>query len=283
MYVFDLTFKQFVQKYGSDRKEVVRQLKNYLPALPKNVVFYAETDGLSAYGPNLPFLTSVAQAITVAYYDKSPLPDSFFEKQIFDGKGEGYLYSEGRGFGYYTSRKTLSEAVLAGDFEVSDIYAFYYEAQKVKVRDITFEIRKEMEDYLGDAHENSDWETFTDSSGFSFSYPPQTIIAQDASLFRLENPFFTADIIVINISPNFDINEYVKIRQAGSLNEIVSKKVSFDKFHYHDGLVIMGQLKNQYLIKLDDRLIQLETGNKDKDSIENIEKILGSIELIEKE
>lgn len=144
MNVFNLTLKQFTQNFQPDRREVVAQLKKYLPKLPQKAVFYVETDGLSAYGPILPFQTSVPQALTVVYYDKSPLPDIFFNKTLFDGKTQGYYYSQGRGFGYYTSKKNLAEAVLSNSFSVDDIYAFYYYAQKVKLKNITSQIRQEI-------------------------------------------------------------------------------------------------------------------------------------------
>lgn len=281
MHVFGLSIKQFAQNYGPDRREVVNQLKQYLPVLPKNVVIYTETDGLSAYGPNLPFLTSVPQALTIVYYDKNPLPDGFFERPLFDGEGEGYQYLNGRGFGYYTSKKTLSEALLAGDFEVSDIYAFYYEAQKVKLNDITLKIRKEMEEYLVNVSVNLDWKSFTNASGFSLLYPPQTIVIEGPNSFRLEDPRFIVEIFVSSVPLGFDINEYVKISLTGTRDEAMPKKVSFDKFHYNDAVVIIGDNQNEYFIKLDDRLIQLKTGNMNNDSLQIIEQILGSIELIE--
>jgi len=148
MYVLGLTKAQFINKYGSDRREVVNQLKNYIPILPKKTVFYFETDRLSAFGPNLPFYTSIPQALTVVYYDKSPLPDSFFSKTLFNGKPQGYYYSQGRGFGYYTSKKDLADALSIKSFSVNDIYGFYYYAQNVKLKNITSQLRGEMKEVL---------------------------------------------------------------------------------------------------------------------------------------
>ncbi len=144
MYVFEKTRAQFINRYGSDRRELINQLKNYLPALGQKTVFFVETDSKSAYGPSLPFQTSVPQAITIVYYDNSPLPGSFFDKPLFDGRPQGYLFSEGWGFGYYTSKKDLRRALLFNSFSVDDVYGFYYYAEKVKLKDITPKIRKEM-------------------------------------------------------------------------------------------------------------------------------------------
>jgi len=144
MYIFDLTLKAFVNKFGSDRREFVGQLKNYLPTLPKKTVFYFETDGLSAFGPALPFYTSVPQALAVVYYDKSPLPDEFLIKPLFNGKPEGYLYTQGKGLGYYTSKKNLAEALSSNSFSINDVYGFYYYGEKAKLKNITIELRKEL-------------------------------------------------------------------------------------------------------------------------------------------
>lgn len=143
MIVLNAGIKQFTRNFQPDRREVVAQLKNYLPSLPKIAVFYVETDGLSAYGPILPFQTSIPQALTVVYYDKNHLPDSFFNKPLFEGRSQGYLYSDGRGFGYYTSKKDLFKALSSDKFKISDVYAFYYYSQKVKLKNITEQVRKE--------------------------------------------------------------------------------------------------------------------------------------------
>lgn len=144
MYAFNLTIKQYAENYRPDRREVVRQLKNYLPSLPEKAVFYFATDGKGAFGPNLPFHTSIPQALTVVYYDTNPLPDSFFDKPLFSEKPQGYQYDDGRGFGYYTSKKELSDSLISGSFSINDIHAFYYDSQKVELKNITPEIRKEM-------------------------------------------------------------------------------------------------------------------------------------------
>jgi len=148
MYVFNLGIKEFTQNFRPDAREVVQQLKEYLPKLPPKTVFYFETDGKSALGPRLPFFTSVPQALTVVYYDVSPLPDSFFDKPLFLGNPEGYQYADGRGFGFYTSKKELAKDLSSGLFSGENIHSFYYYAEKVKLKNTTWEIRGEMENFL---------------------------------------------------------------------------------------------------------------------------------------
>lgn len=143
-YNFNIARNELTKNFRPDRKEVVRQLKEYLPKLPTKAVFYFETDGKSGYGARLPFDTSVPQALTVVYYGSSPLPDGFFSKPLFSGNPEGYQEEEGRGFGYFTSKEVLVSEALKNSFSINDIYAFYYYSLDVKLKDITNEIRKEV-------------------------------------------------------------------------------------------------------------------------------------------
>lgn len=137
-----------VDQTGVPRRKIITQLKEYLPILPQKAVFYAETDGGGAYGPVLPFQTSFPQILTVVYYDKNPLPNSFFNKFVFDAKPQGYMYSEERGFGFYNSRKSLLEALKTKAFGIKDVYAFYYDSKSAKLTNITQSIRDEMENSL---------------------------------------------------------------------------------------------------------------------------------------
>jgi len=289
MIEFNGGIKQFTQNFQPDRREVVTQLKKYLSNLPQKVVFYTETDGLSAYGPNLPFQTSVPQALTVVYYDSNPLPDSFFDKPLFEGRGQGYLYSEGRGFGYYTSKKNLSRVLLTNKFKTSDIYAYYYKAEEVQLLDITNKVRVEMDKYLSEAKEYSDWENFTSpATNLSFSLPPQTEIDETievdpqttAKSFMVVNPNFIAKMTIFNITPSFAVNDYLQIESQGKLGIVNSKKVSYDRFQFNDAFVFDDDTTRKYLIQLGDKLIILETQNEKGEALLSIEKMLGSIEVV---
>lgn len=153
MNVFNKNMHIIVDLIGMPRRQIVTQMKNILPSLSEKSVFYVETDGLGAYGPVLPFQTSVAQAFTIIYYDKNPLPDEFFNEFIFEKAGEGYKEVNGRGFGYYTSKKTLFEALSSNLFAVNDVYGFYYDSQKMKLKNITDSIREEMKNFLEEKNE----------------------------------------------------------------------------------------------------------------------------------
>lgn len=291
MNMLNLGIKQFTQNFQPDRRKVISQLKNYLPMLSQKTVFYIETDGLSAYGPILPFQTSVPQALTVVYYDRSPLPDSFFEKPLFGGKTEGYQYSQGHGFGYYTSKKNLSEAIIAGKFKSSNIYAFYYKSKDVRLLDTTSKIRSEMEDYLKFAQANTNWKKFTDStSGVSFSYPSETNIEnlqnEDPNIVKslsLKNPQFNIEMFVLRIPATFDLNNNILFQENGvplNTESINEANVYFDKFHFNKAK-ITNEEQPRYFIKFNDMLVYVKTNSSDMEGQKLTKRILGSLEIID--
>jgi hypothetical protein len=290
-YIVSLALNQLVNRYSFDRRDVASQIVTYLPKLPEKTVFYTETDGNSIYGPILPFQTSVPQALTVIYYNKSPLPDSFFNKTIIDGKPEGYEYKDGRGFGYYTSKKTLADDLSTNKFSINNIYAFYYYADKAKLTDNTQFVRKEMGDYLEKRKEFTSWKLFeaSPSAGekITFLYPQDVqimdypIATTEAKILKdlqISSPQFTAMLKIIRIIPTLDINEMTAIFGKINNSELpIAKKVALDKYHFNEALVAKTYGRIYYIIKFDDLIVSAETLSTDQSSIEYLEKILGSI------
>jgi hypothetical protein len=277
---------------GSPRRQIVEQIKQQLPSLPQNVVFYVETDGLGPYGKILPFQTSIPQVLSIIYYNKSHLPDSFYKTTIFDGKAEGYQYADGRGFGYYASKKSLTDALLENKFKVDNIYSFYYDSQQIKVTQKTDEVREELKKYLTEKEKTGEWRKYNDATSaakITFLYPSQTNItdqpiATDEALIvkslEITHPDFTAEMKFIKVTPTFDLNEYTEIwKKINNISESTTntKKVSFDQYRANDVTVISNFNQTIYMMKLNDLLLVTTTEMKDSNIL--LEKILGSIEL----
>lgn len=151
-YAFNKSIKVFAQNYGKDRREIVKQLKDFMPELSQRTVFYFEKDGKAPFA-SLPFFTSVPQALTVVYYKESSLPKSFYNKPLFSGEPEGYQFSENRGFGFYITKQKLMEDLYMKKFELRDIYGFYYYGEEARIESITNRIRNEAEIYLENKYE----------------------------------------------------------------------------------------------------------------------------------
>jgi len=281
-YAFDKSIKVSAQNYGADRREVVKQLTNFLPELPNKTVFYFEKDGTAPF-TSLPFFTSVSQALSVVYYERNPLPNSFFTKPLFDGDSQGYQFSDGRGFGYYVSKKNLTKDLFLGKFSTDDIYAFYYYGNAMKIEDITSDIREEMEEYIIDAKQNFDWVKFTNSTKtFSLVHPATVQMRDEGDFIQITSNAFNYELFFSDVTPSFSLNEYLQIRSKATQGEIMFKKVTFDKFHFNEAGIIQNQFFDEYYVKLKDSLFYLEVNETNTREDNVIEKILGSLELIEK-
>jgi len=280
---FDKSVKVFAQNYGEDRREIVKQLKNFLPELPAKTVFYFEKDGKAPFA-SLPFFTSIPQALSIVYYDVSSLPDSFYSKPLFSGKPEGYQFSNGRGLGFYITQEKLFQDLQSGKFEIDDIYSFYYYGEEAKLKDITPNIHIKMRDYLADAQQNSDWIQFVNSKGtFTLLHPAGVQVREEEGSIQISSSTFNYRLFSSAVSQNFDLNEYLQIQNQAAQGEIKFKKVMFDKLHFNEVGTIQSQFFSKYYAKLNDSLFYFELNEANTGSINVIEKILGSLEIIEKD
>lgn len=284
-------FYQYLQAHvdaGVPRRIIIEQLKKELPVLPKKVVFSIQTDGLHAYGAQLPYQTSFPQIITIVYHDASPFPNSFYEKPLLDSKAEGYQYENGRGLGYYTSKKSLAEAVVAKTFAINDIYAFSYTSKDFRFTQTTEEVRQEMRAYLKKREAFADWNFVEASTGaelITFYTPPGSeitdapIASTEAKVVRkidLSHPEFTGSLYLFRITPTLDINEAALV--YGKLDEFepVTQQVTFDRYHSNDVLVSSKVDETQYAAKYNDLLVIWRTPETDRSTLGTFEKIIGS-------
>lgn len=285
--ILKLNLRSVIDDGGYPRKQVIAQFKKSVPTLPQKAIFFVQTDGLGAYGQTLPFLTSVPQVLTVVYYDKNHLPNSFFNTFIFDAKPEGYLYSEGRGFGFYNTKKALSEALLENKFSVEDVYSFYYHTNEIKLDNVTSSVRDEMKKYLAKSEDNKDWITFQDPiTKIAFKHPMSTRVVDETGIipdakmlkrFNVIDPVFTAQLSVISITPSFDLNEIQTV--IDEKTEV--KKVYFDAYRYNDVVVFRSNFQTTYFVKFSDKLIKLVVDTNGFSQNAVYEKIMGSVIISE--
>lgn len=286
MHALNSNLNSVINDGGFPRRKIIAQLKKSIPTLPQRIVFFVQTDGLGAYGQVLPFLTSFPQVLTVVYYDKNHLPDSFFNKFVLDAKPQGYFYSEGRGFGFYNTKKALAEALLDKKFSVNDVYSFYYHTKAVKLDNITKSVRDEMEKYIKDS-KNNNWVTFQDQvTKVSFKHLTSTQVEEKASdsqetkmlkTFNLADSEFIAQLSIVSIAPAFDLSDIKIVTNQ----EADAKAIYFDAYHYNDAVILKNGSQIQYFVKLSDKLIKLVvfTNNISQDSL--FEKIMGSVIISE--
>jgi hypothetical protein len=288
MYAFDKVNKQFTNKFGSDRRNILNQLKDHVPFLSKKTVFYFETDGLSAFGPALPFYTSVPQALILAYYKEDPLPNVFLSEPLFDENPQGYSYLENRGIGYYTSKKDLSKDLALGDFEINEIFAFYFQSSESDLIDITSKVRKEMEEYIV-ASDTHSWTVYDDDSlGVQFLYPDLSQVEKlkidhpgVADALELKNSDFEIEMIFLNVDPSFSIISQIQFLDQGNkyisgFEDADEQELFFDK--YQSNKAIVANRSERYFVKKNDTLAYVKIKRINQKGLETLERIIGSIE-----
>lgn len=277
---------------GQPRKMIINKFKEDIPVLPQKIVFYSETNkDLARTGqsqPVLPFQTSFAQILTVVFYDKNPLPDSFFKTFIFEKTGTGYKEAEGRGFGYYRSKRDILNDIMEKKYSVNDVFAFYYNPDKNTYKNITKKTKDDLISAIKIRNETSDWIKYSSPiAGISFYYPPNTeidnIIGEDQSIKEviLNNSQFNLRLI-LNEYTQQDLETIKKTFELANYQnnngEIVRKNIFFDNYYYNDALILNNNQQTLYIIKLSEKLLKAENiyyGDIVKDQIE---KILGSVE-----
>jgi hypothetical protein len=282
-------------KLAQPRIHILNSLKQSLPTLTDKTVFYSETNKTTGqFGEPqsiLPFDTNFAQILSVIYFDDQ-LPPDFYQTTLFPETGEGYKQTGERGFGYFRSKKVLSEELLKNNFTSNDVVSFYYDPVTGKTENITKSVRTELKKFVSDREQINDWKKFQDAStSASFLYPPETEIINDETIndtkvinkLQLYNPSFSANLTFIKITPTITLQEiksYFYQQDGSPLTDTntQTQRVFVDPFHSNESIVTKDQSTPTYLIKINEVLIYCVV-QESSDKNQTIEKILGSLEI----
>lgn len=135
---------------GNLRKGILEKIYTDYPRLPRNVIFYVESDkayyGLAPEDKILPFQSGFGQTLLVWYNEHGePFPACFFEDQfLYVQVSEGYRECGGRGFGFFRKMKSLKSAIQKQNINAVTIIGFSYSSSTNTLTDITEDIRKEL-------------------------------------------------------------------------------------------------------------------------------------------
>lgn len=146
---------KFFANRGTERKEILYQIKEVYPTLPKKVIFYLVSDkpfyGLPESETIFPFETNLGYIIMVLYQPTEHFPKEFIGRTDFlygSMTKEGYLETGGRGFGYFRNWNMLIRAVKDNNLKEDSVISFSYHGYKL-IEDITPRVRKEIKDAIG--------------------------------------------------------------------------------------------------------------------------------------
>lgn len=132
-------------KVGQPRKDILMQIHSGYPQLPKQVVFYTESNS-SYYGIGeekiLPFQSGFGQTLLIWYSLNEVFPKEFFENDfLWDIKSQEYLQSGNRGFGYFRDFVLLKKTVKDYNIPISSVIAFSWDKENNKLVDISKKMR----------------------------------------------------------------------------------------------------------------------------------------------
>lgn len=136
---------------GTERKNILYEIKNNYPVLPLKVVFYMVSDssyyGLPETDRIFPFETNFGRTLMVWYLPTENLPKGFFSQIDFlhGLTDEGYRYFENRGFGYFRNLNSLLMAINESKLGKESIIAYQYDSISKTLTDITDQVREKIE------------------------------------------------------------------------------------------------------------------------------------------
>lgn len=138
-------------KQGEMRKLILNQMRETYPKLPKDVIFYTESDssyyGLPIDDKIMPFLSGFGQTLLVWYEEHGQdFPACFFQdKYLYAIIEQRYKECDGRGYGYFRKFDSLKEAMTKFKINPKNIISFRYISQENRLEDISSEIREKLE------------------------------------------------------------------------------------------------------------------------------------------
>lgn len=131
---------------GIIRTSILNEVYGIHPTLPKQVVFYVESDkayyGLPDDEKIIPFQSGFGQTLLVWYNNKGEnFPACFFKDQfLYVLLSVGYRECEGRGFGYFRKLENLKVTVEENNLPVESIIGLRYNSSTHRLSDITDEV-----------------------------------------------------------------------------------------------------------------------------------------------
>lgn len=141
---------KFLAERGTERKNILYQIKKAYPDLPPKVVFYMVSDspfyGLPESERIFPFETNLGNIIMVLYQKTEDYPAELVDlpDYLFGMTKEGYKEIDGRGFGYFRNWDLFIQAIEDNNLSGDSVIAFSYHFSNKSVEDITLQTRKEI-------------------------------------------------------------------------------------------------------------------------------------------
>jgi len=126
-------------KVGDEQKAILSEIKKAYPKIGRKSIFYVEP----LMYPT--FYSGFGHTLMVVYAYEGQLNPGFFKGDFLWGiRWQGYREIEGNGFGYFWQFSELVKAIKEFRLSPENVYAFRYNAQAKKLKNITNELRNRI-------------------------------------------------------------------------------------------------------------------------------------------
>lgn len=134
---------------ANERISVLQQIKQQVPVLPKNPIFYVTGDIGGYYGlPQLkiPFQQGIGYTLMCLYYPAGSISQDLLKLEgnfFWDVYGQGYKEIEGKGFGYFWNKDDLLLLFKTNkNLSVDQIVGIYYYSSDRRIENISPQIHE---------------------------------------------------------------------------------------------------------------------------------------------
>jgi hypothetical protein len=137
---------------ATERRNVLLQIRAFMPDDLKNPVFYVTGNHFGYYGipeVKVPFQQGFGYTLMVWNYSSGTIPAQLLrETFLWRIREQGYKEVEKKGFGYFYDLNTLKRYVLDGIVVPSQVIGLYYDTDTKTLQDITSETRNILKQSL---------------------------------------------------------------------------------------------------------------------------------------
>lgn len=143
------TYLNNLAEIGTQRKTFLTDIKSSYPKLPKNVIFFIQSDtayyGMPDNEKIIPVQVGFGKMLMIWYQKDEHFSGCMYEGQfLLKLLEESYRYCEGRGFGYFRKYDKLVNAVKVNNIFAESIIAYSWSGREESFTDITKTIREKL-------------------------------------------------------------------------------------------------------------------------------------------
>lgn len=131
------------------RKLFLTDIEKDYPKLPKNVVFYTQSNKTYYGQPDtekfLPVQFGFGKILMIWYQEKEQFPVCLYKEAFLDDLlSQGYRYCSGRGFGYFRKYDKLKDTLRGNTIPIEGVIAYSWDGDTKEFIDVTHKVRQEL-------------------------------------------------------------------------------------------------------------------------------------------